>query len=302
MPPTYEVYDDWSQRSVAADVKSGRKFKRTITVRTSDPTFTWGGEAVDAMSIIAGIYLGSEHPNWPSARCVRIGDADNHPDDPSLFIIPVDYEEPLPVPGQVYGVSPPPPGGPPPPPGQNTGPPPEPEYRDPIPKVSFREVPYYKWYDLDGELYLNRAGDPLEDPPARLKSNGLLRWRVHRGTWSFALGMLLNGKVNEFAWNGFVANSLKVTIENAESVTEKGRTFWVIDYLIEYDEDLWIPTKVLNAGRRYKDDDGKFVMPTDEKKGFSTNGLVLLGFLGNKVTTPEYIDFRQFDTIDFAML
>jgi len=300
--PTYEVYDDWTARAVSVDAKSGRKFKRAITVRTSDPTFTWGGEAVDAMSVIAGVYIGSPHPNWSSARCIRIGDADSHPDDPSLFIIPVDYEEPLPVPGQVYGVSPPPPGGPPPPPGQNTGTPPEPEYRDPIPKVSFREVPYYKPYDLLLNAFKNTAGDLLEDPPPMFRNNGLLRWRVHRATWSFALGMLVNGKVNQYDWNGLLAKTLKVNIENAEAVTEKGRTFWVVDYLIEYNEDLWIPTKVLNAGRRYKDADGKFVLPTDEKKGFSTNNLVLLDAAGMKTTTPLDLEFTLFGLLDFAML
>jgi hypothetical protein len=298
--PTYEVFEDWSGRPVSADARTGRKFRRLITVRTSDPVFTWIGEAVNAVGAVGGIYLGMPHPEWPTARCVRIGDADSHPDDPSLAIVPVDYEEAAPVPGQVYGISPPPPGVPP-PPGQNPGNPPEPESRSPFPKVQFREVPYYKRRDLNDEEFKNSAGDLLEDVPALVKNNGLLRWTVWKPTWSFALGMAINGKVNLYDWEGFPEYTLKVTIENAEPITERGRTVWKIDYLIEYDEDGWVPTEVLDAGRRAKNASGAWVIE-ESNKGIASRELILLNGAGQKTTTPNYLYFTLREAIDFSIL
>lgn len=302
--PTYEAWEQYTGRPVSVDTQQGRRLRRIFEVRTSDPAFTWAGEAINALSAIGGIYIGTAHPNWATAKCVKIGDADIHPDDPSLCIIPVDYLEPKAVPGQVYGIAPSPPGPPPPPPppGQNSGTPPEPEARPSWPKVQFRQVPYYRELDLAGNRFQNPVGDPFENPPPLHVHHTLIRLTRWRTTFTPALADSWNDKVNLYPWQGHAEYTLRHTIEDAEPTTENGRTVWKIVHMIEKNPFGWHPTPILNSGRRWQEGTPPVFKTNQNEKGVSTKETVLLTPAGGKTTTPSYTNFTTVNLLDFAVL
>lgn len=292
-----DIQERWSDRTATVSAAGGRKLLRVFDVRlvddvTGEPYMSNGPAAVELL----GIFIADPHPDWASALCTSIEPAPDG-EDPSNWVVKVQYEEPVPLPGEVAGAA----GGG----GGHGQTPSEPTARDPKISVSYRLEPVYERKDLDGKAFNNGAGDPLEDVPARYAVVGLIRFTIYKATYDFAAGVALMDKTNAAAWRGFGARTLKIAGVNANRVTERGRSFWEIEFLIEYYRDNdWTRVLVLNAGRRFKDAAGKLVNVSDFY-GKNSSGIELLELNGTILfnrAVPTYISFRVRETADFTLI
>lgn len=299
--PIFYVDESFDGRPVSTDVRSGRRLERQFYVRTDTPDVTWSGVVAASVLGNAGImaangydpvYIGTPHPEWSAAFCSSIAPSPD-PDDPSTFLIKVQYEEAPLQPGQIYGTAP------------STGrpaSPPEPEDQPPDVSLVFRSEQEFQFTDLDGKALKNTAGQPIQNPPPVLVPRAQLRFTVKKSDWHENIGLYIIGGVNNAEWRGRAKDTNLITGVEAKPNSKKGRAWWEITYTIEYNTKKWIPTQILNVGRMQKLEDGTVVVATD---GTGRGGGTVERFLdadGLVSETPIYLDFRFYKRVDFNSL
>ncbi|WP_020469168.1 hypothetical protein [Zavarzinella formosa] len=244
--PTFQINDQWTGRNASASLDSPRSLNRTFEVLT-DTQGMHGSTIIDAViAEFPDAALGSPHPDWPAAICRSIG-ADPT-DNPLMWEVAAAYAESKQQQngagtgsGPAAGT-----GGD----GGAQGQDPSGELTYQPPKFSFRPVETIRPHDVNGKPYLNTAGVPLENPPPNYDVNGTItaprRYPIANDT-DVAWFMAAIGKVNSLAWGGFLAGELRIAGADFEP---KGG-WWEGSWLLEVKRELWIPTKVMSAGRTF---------------------------------------------------
>lgn len=311
--PSFTAHESPDGLTARVSARAGRSLVRSFEVESDDPANTTGRDVIEALGSLFGIFIGVPHPDWVYATCEDIDPGVPDRDDPRLWRARVTYTEPVAVPGTLTGTTLPPPGPPPPPPPPPPpGTAPAPAARPPLVSVGYRKVEVYRTQDLDGKRLVNAAGDPLEDVPPQYRGLAAIqytRW-LDPGAWSVATGVLLVGKVNLFAWQGLAADTLMIDGIESQQKTERGWAFWEVKFTILHDPEKWIPTKLVNAGRRAYTRglprEPKTLLPV-----LGTTGQVLLNSVGWQWREgvppagdgdPVPLEFRFHDRIDFAGL
>lgn len=293
--PTIIFHETYDRRPVSANARSGRKLTRTFEAETDDPANTSGVTVVNELGTQLTIYLGVEHPDWDTAYCTSI-DPQPDSDDPGLWYITLIYEEPVTVPGTLPGVHTPSGSGP----GHSQpSRPPEPADRPPMISFDTRMMDVYDTSDLDGNYYVNTAGDPLENVPARRVPMLVIKFTKWYDAYSSALAASWVNKVNLYAWEGQVADSVLIESAPAEPKTERGRIFWEVPFTMIVNPYKWIPTKLLNVGRRQLVA-GNLKIIVDPTTQRELPGLSLLNAAGALTTSPHTLSFRNHVRVDFA--
>lgn len=294
--PTITFHASWEGRPVNAAARRARRLEQLVYAMTDDPANTDGVTIANAIGATWGIFIGSPHPSWPPALCTEI---DPQPDseDPSTWFVRLLFEEAAPLPGTVPGKS----GGG----GGGSGEsPPEPEDRAPMVTVRTQKVAIYEPEDLDGVAYVNTADDPLEDPPPRWISHAVLSFTKWYSTYSTATAANYANKVNLAAWNGYAADTLLIEQIDAKPKTERGRAFWEVNWTLLWNPAGWIPTYILNVGRRQIQIQPVtllgFKIPITDRTARELPGLSLLDINGQVTDTPFMLERRQYDRITFA--
>lgn len=286
----------WEGRPVNAAARRARRLEQLVYAITDDPANTDGVDIADAIGDTWGVFIGTPHPNWPPALCTEI-DPSPDPEDPSTWFVRLLYEEPTALPGTVPGVSGGPSGGG---TGGSGGTPPEPAARDPMVTIRTQKVAVYEPLDLDGVAYVNTANDPLEDPPPRWISHAVISTTRWYTTYSTAAAANYANKVNLAVWNGYAADTLLVEQIDAKPKTEKGRAFWEVNWTLLWNPLGWIPTYILNVGRRQLQTVTLFKIPITDRTARELPGLSLLDINGEVTDTPFLLERRQYDRITFA--
>lgn len=300
--PTYAAFYDWKERGASVSATSGRRLREQVEVTTDDPANTTAKMVIEYLGTAEGIFIGLQHPTWPFAILTEFGEATPHEEHPGLWIVPLLFEEPRPVPGTLAGpVGPPPPPVPPPPPGT----PPAPNDRPALQTLGYRRVEVYDTADLDGEPINNIVGDLLEDPPPRFRSLSVIGYTRWFATWNVGLGIALHNKVNLHAWNGLAADTVLIDGVEAKPMTQSGYSFWEVNFTLVHDPEKWIPTKLVNSGRRAYLRGGPYD-PENLLPVLDTSTVVLLNADGERWVPGDppapTRDRRFYNRIDFAGL
>lgn len=297
MASSFEFDELWTGRDFGIQAGRGRKLQDAwvchISYATTEEAVSSPAtrlQVVNAFSAFTGVYIGTSHRDWSGAKCVG-AKATCDADSPSDWTITVDFEEPVPPPtSQPGGVG-----------GSN----PEPQNRSPKVSIDYRFEPYSDGKDLDGLAYVNSAGDWLENAPPKFKTIMIIKWTRYYTTWSDSIGAAVAGKVNSATWHGKAAKTCRIVGSPARVENEKSWIFWSVDWTVEYDKTGWNPTKVIDIGRNYFNDDGKKVPYQSVTTGRPMNGLTLLDGDGGLLPdggTPFELEFRNFDEISFDFL
>lgn len=303
--PTFTIDESTDELTARLSARAARTIVRSFEVFTSDPTVTDGTDIIDAMGAVGGIYIASPHPvrGWMLVEEIDPGRPDK--DNGQLWRVRVTYSEPVPLPGTMVGTpaSPPPPPPPPPP-----GTPPAPADRPPFVTISYRKQEFFPTEDLDGKRLQNAAGDLLENVPPRVRGIGCMNYTRYFLTWNYNLGILLLGKINQFAWGGFPPDTVVIDGIDAAPKTERGFNFWEVKFVLLHDPLKWTPTKIENAGRRaYRR--GFPRTPANLLPVLDTTSSVLLNAQGvrwnetdDAPPEPKPLEFRFHDRYNFAGL
>lgn len=166
--------------------------------------------------------------------------------------------------------------------------------------------------DLEGNAYVNsagaavggrRRGDPLDPPPLVEVTHTILTIQRNEATFDLGLAHYYRNKVNSDAFYGAGPKYAKVASIGAHGPQyENGVTFYVVTYEIHFNPNKWIPTKILDAGPRYIDDNAALVHVTDDN-GTQSTIPVLLDGNGQKLAdgaAPHYVEFRQYQLAPFS--
>ncbi len=312
------VEEQWDLRSASVDAKGGRRLTRGWWVYDDAGGLMDPVSAVNAVSLSESpnVYIGTPHPSWAPALLTKF-DPQPNSEDPSLYTVRADYEEPKPQPGFVYGSDPSSPPPPPGSPGRQSGSPPTPESRQAgIYSVSFRREPVYALQDADGLPLVNAAKQLLTNVPPMFETIGVLKYRKFTTAVNFATWFGNLDKCNLNTWNGFSADSLRVTGLEVSFQTENGFPFIQLDYVIEYKASKWIPTRILNIGKMFLipatpasagpppvpavPDKWVWTAPDKYGRGTISRDVMLRPDGTGESATANSISFRFFDRVDYA--
>ncbi|QEL14050.1 hypothetical protein [Limnoglobus roseus] len=99
----------------------------------------------------------------------------------------------------------------------------------------------------------NSAGQPFDPPLQVPASNMIIRVEFYRATINIADLRLLWDTINDAAWQGFPARTLRVNDLSAKSTFEKAGdsgliSYWTITLELEQSKKPWNPTKVRDRG------------------------------------------------------
>jgi hypothetical protein len=248
--PTFTFHEHFDGRPASASTRSGRRLTRRWECVASE--IVDGVAVISALTAEEGVYFGASHPSWAPALCSDLT-AEPDGEDYYTWMVTAEYEEPLSLPGFVPGM----PGG-----GAVGGQPgeggsgtpyepPRPEDRPTYFSLDFRKEPRYYTEDYDGLPLVNSVGDPLEDVPPIYLPIAVIKAKKFYATWSIDLGIAVHGRVNADVWLGFAAGSCLIEACPATPKTQGPYSYWEVDWTIAYNPDGWVPTKLLNVGRRY---------------------------------------------------
>lgn len=155
---------------------------------------------------------------------------------------------------------------------------------------------------VSGKLYLNSIGDPLETPLIIPEVHSVLSIVRNELSFNSSLALSLANKVNDAAWLGAATGTVKADPPSAGEQFTDGFSYWAVTYRFEYDPKGWNPTRVLNAGRKYrKNGQGPKILIPDEQ-GVLSGDVQLLkanGDLLTDFTQPHWLEFTQFKTTNF---
>jgi len=111
----------------------------------------------------------------------------------------------------------------------------------------------FHFRDLDEKLYANTIGDPY-DPKEVPVIYPEIRRKWTSNTFNEASADFFARVMNQSTWNGFAANTLRISDISAEqivlqpnSVYPSGLTYWEIAVALSYNKDTWT-TFVANSG------------------------------------------------------
>ena len=224
----------WDGDSGSTDIRTGQRITRVIDGEADTP----GMSVANVIGILAslGVFKGAPHPTYLAARCVSV-DAQPHGDDPLLWTVTVEYEEPAPTYGPggfLYPGDDPGGGGD----GTLSTSNPEPEDRPPTLKITFRRQDYYPDQDLDGVKFETTAGDRFDNQPPVPRGRMVVEFTSYHAldAWSPAIGNAFFEKVNSGAWQGFAARTVAVIGLTAVLKVESGRLFWELAWAMEVSE------------------------------------------------------------------
>ena len=164
--------------------------------------------------------------------------------------------------------------------------------------------------DLNEDPYINSVGDPLDPPPLVETPHSILVIQRNESSFSPWLAHYYRNKVNSDGFYGAGPKYAKVASIGANGPNyENGVVFYVVRYEIHFNPAGWIPTKILDAGPRCKEEAGdeKPVHPKD-KDGTQSTANVLLRADGTQITwqqlrggeAPHYLEFEQYELAPFS--
>ena len=149
-------------------------------------------------------------------------------------------------------------------------------------KPYFETIDWYLPKDQQGNWYRNTAGDWLETPPPTKVT--VMGFKITRNEASynvFALASWLES-TNLDVWHDCPAGYVRLrAIEPGDPQTAFGVPFNPITYDMQVHPFGWHPWYTPSMGRRYKDSDGKYRLPSAE--GVFQNQPILLDENGNKL-------------------
>lgn len=177
------------------------------------------------------------------------------------------------------------------------------------------------FWDLDGKAFLNSAGDRFNPPPMIPRSNPVLVIEQNRLDYDAVIATAWGDSVNSAPVWGFPKHTIKMAFPTADEEHAEGESYWKITYEFEIivNEPLnlnpddpkwrgWHPIKLLNLGPRFKDDNGKLVLASDDNNVVGGQE-VFLDHDGGQVENPTPTNvmqyrkaFRTFRLKDFATL
>jgi len=110
--------------------------------------------------------------------------------------------------------------------------------------------PFRENKDLDDKPFLNTAGDPFDPPVEQDQERPIVRITRNQASFEPSFARLYANAVNEDTWFGYEPFSVKCKPIRARSTREGQLDYWIVTYEFHLTEEgeLWIPTKVLNAG------------------------------------------------------
>jgi len=185
-----------------------------------------------------------------------------------------------------------------------------------------RTVEVFDMWDKKGFPYVNRVGELIAPPPAKLKSIGILTVATQQKEFNLKEAKRIRNKVNKDFFYGCAANTLlakqPTAVERAEENPEKTGydTYWEVTYTFENDDEGWIPTLVLNVGNKcyYSNPNAppQYILglPRDDM-GREYDGQVMLDNDGTQITVadivamkkkPFYLYATQYETYNFHSL
>jgi hypothetical protein len=307
--PTFTFHEHFDGRPASASTRSGRRLTRRWECVASE--IVDGVAVISALTAEEGVYFGASHPSWAPALCSDLT-AEPDGEDYYTWMVTAEYEEPLSLPGFVPGM----PGG-----GAVGGQPgeggsgtpyepPRPEDRPTYFSIGARKEPKYFTSDLDNLPLVNAVGDPLEDVPPVYYPIVLVNAKKFYATWSIDLTIACFGRVNQDEWLGYDPYTWLIESCHATPKTQGPYSYWEVDFDLAYNEDKWVPTKLLNAGRRYfrevlVDGGGFETVKTAivDQMGKELPGLHALKADGTDVIAPGdppvTLDFRFYRLVNF---
>lgn len=282
--------------------KDGRgKYTRRWEVRTDNPADDIT-VAVGAAEIPA---RGSPYPTDPFslAKSVRA----DRGDSPTLWYVTVEYDstfdwptgvqpsgaEPSPESGATGGT------GSAPDPGQQAE---NPLDRPPQWRCTYQTTQEVAEYDFAGEPILNAAGLPFDPPVMRDVSFPTITLTRNVASVSFSDIQLLQDAVNDAAWCGFPARSVRCTGIEFGPVYENGLAYWSITYQFAVKYPNW-DFKILNAGYTEKVAGAwKAITDADGKEPSEPVPLAADGTKLDPSGTPNFLTFQVYPERNFKTL
>lgn len=155
--------------------------------------------------------------------------------------------------------------------------------------------------DVNGDLIVNKAGDPIvgvttEDPQLTLKISR------NEASYNYLLAAQMKNVINLTPWLGFPRGTVKTSAPSSrQQYHNVYGTYVTTDYTFFIDLDGW-KKKLLNQGLRELKD-GKLYAIKDDK-GQEITEPVLLDEDGRKAdqdATPIYIDAEVFQELPFSL-
>jgi hypothetical protein len=114
---------------------------------------------------------------------------------------------------------------------------------------TFQQFTRTAFYDINGSAIANAAGHYF-DPSVEIDdSRPCVVMVKNQSSFNFALAMDFQDAVNNAAWWLFPTRSVKVANISAKSAPDGGTQYVQVTYEFHIRRDLWIPLKILNAGR-----------------------------------------------------
>jgi len=246
-------------------------------------------------------HLGQGYPEDSLAVCTDL-DPQQSAESELVWYVEVTYAwEPAQPPGT--GQQPPP------------GPPSEEWWR---PQKFWSTVAYqhFPLQDFDGKAYKNSAGDGFEQPPERFKFHQLLTIKVRRQAFSpLQAGKYMKQPtvndddftIGDCTFPPFSALLRQWDGEQNWYAGEDGKPieYWNVTFAFEFNLDLWIPTKIVDQGRRCKILGKAGVHQTRDDNGVADGHLALLkdGYeLPKTWPGPELLQFKDYAQKHFTDL
>jgi hypothetical protein len=176
----------------------------------------------------------------------------------------------------------------------------------------------YPTTDLDGQPYVNSAGDPFDPPPRRTSRHSVLTIEAARLDWDEQLASRYRDAVNldtiVVDRKRYQKFSAKINqIDGQQEYLRTGTPYWRVTIVIEFNPDLWYPTKVLDRGpRRFEflpdelgGDGEKILVLNRDDNGVLTGRDILLdgkGFMLDVAVPPKWMEFRDYNLLPFRPL
>lgn len=177
-----------------------------------------------------------------------------------------------------------------------------------------------QFWDLDGKVFQNTAKDRFNPPVLVPRTNPVLVIEQNRLDYDAIVATDYADAVNGGIFANFPAKTMKMGFPTASEERAEGKSYWKVTYEIEIivndpinldpndpKHRAWVPTKVLNIGSRYIDDNGNLVLAHDDNK-VAGGQEVFLDFDGGKVDNPtpaivmQYIQrFRVYRLRNFSV-
>lgn len=183
----------------------------------------------------------------------------------------------------------------------------DPTERPPQYSWSRYTIEEYTGRDIEGTPYVDAAGTPFDPPPPRRLTILVLTVSRYELSYNPHVAFQYADAVNSDIFLGFEPGACRMAAPIASEENYEGQPVMKTIYEIEIHPRLWVPTRILNAGPKYVDENGNIRIAADDLET-SYDGVVPLNDDGTKRTINEFktqpieLEFKQYWSRPFAPL